>query len=105
MDEILHMQMKRPVAPLFSVTHILKSEEQINKTMTVLFNQLDRRYVNNGEEFDLAEWLQYFAFDSMSNITISRAWGFLEKGSDYNGLLNAMWNFIKAAAPVITTMA
>lgn len=100
LDETLHMQMKKPVASLFSPAQVLDAEKHVDDTIEVLFEQLDRRYAEANVSFDLTEWLQYFSFDAMSDITLSRRWGFLEKGCDHNGLLQTMWEFIKTAAPV-----
>lgn len=104
LDETMHMQMKRPIAPLFSVSNVIKFECHIDSTLAILFDQLDERYVKSGQNVNLTDWLQYFAFDTMSNITLFHTWEYLSRGSDYNGLLRSMWEFIKTAAPVRTDL-
>lgn len=99
-DETLHMQMKKPVAPLFSLTSVLKFEHHVDDMLRLLFQQLDWRFSVPNLPFDLSDWLQYFAFEAISTMTLSRQWGYLEKGCDHNGLLASMWKFISTAAPV-----
>ncbi|KAI8633672.1 cytochrome P450 CYP4/CYP19/CYP26 subfamily [Xylariaceae sp. FL1651] len=99
-DETLHMQMKKPIAPLFSLSNILSYEKFVDDVTQQLFEQFDRRFVEEGIIFDLGEWFQYFAFEVMGTMTFSRRYGFLHQGHDNNGLIWAIWNFMKTAAPI-----
>jgi hypothetical protein len=102
-DEALHKQIKSPIAPLFSMSNVVPLEIFVNKTLEVMFTQLDARFVSSGKVFDLADWLQYFAFDVMGTLTFSKRYGFLEKGQDVNGMLATIWTYMKTAAPVRIT--
>ncbi len=101
-DEELHKKFKSPVAPLFSLSNILSLEVFVNKTIQVMTEQLDKRFVDSQVTFDLADWLQYFAFDVMGTLTFSRRYGFLEQGRDVNNMLSAIWAFMANAGPVRT---
>lgn len=59
-DENLHKTLKTPIAPLFSLSNVLRLEGFVTKVLEVLCEQLDQRYVEK-ETLDLANWLQYFA--------------------------------------------
>jgi hypothetical protein len=99
-DEDLHKRLRNPIASLYSMTNVVKFEPLVNQTLTVLLKQLDDRYLGSSVPFDLGNWLQYFAFDSMGTLSFSRRYGFLEQGHDVNGILGEIWTFMKTVAPV-----
>ncbi|KAK3291691.1 cytochrome P450 [Chaetomium fimeti] len=99
-DEELHKRIKSPVAPLYSHTNAVKSEPFIDEVLGVLFEQLDSRFVKPQQTFDLADWLQFFAFDVMGTMTFSERYGFLETGRDDQGILGAIWNFMLTVGPM-----
>ncbi|KAL8720222.1 MAG: hypothetical protein Q9225_002884 [Loekoesia sp. 1 TL-2023] len=98
-DEVLHKQLKNPIAPMFSLSNTVTHEGFVNQVLQVLFRQLDQRYASSHTTFDLGNWLQYFAFDVMGTLTFSKRYGFLEKGRDVNGMLETIWNYMTDAAP------
>ncbi|KIA75718.1 hypothetical protein HK57_00445 [Aspergillus ustus] len=98
-DEDVHKRLRMPIASLYSMSKVLPLESFINKTIEVMSAQLDARFVDSQESFDLAHWLQYFAFDVMGTLTFSKRYGFLEKGVDVNGMLGTIWAFMRGAAP------
>ncbi|KAJ5334997.1 hypothetical protein N7452_007400 [Penicillium brevicompactum] len=98
-DEDLHKQLRSPIASLYSMTNVVRLEPLVDETLTVLSKQLDERFVGtNDKPFDLGDWLQYFAFDSMGTLTFSRRYGFLEQGRDMHGILQEIWNFMTRVA-------
>lgn len=99
-DENLHKQLKSPIASLYSLTNVVNFEKSIDEVMDILFEQLDKRFVSSRAVFDLADWLQYFAFEVMGTMTFSSRYGFLESGQDINGMLDAIWNFMLTVGPV-----
>jgi hypothetical protein len=68
--------------------------------LDMLFDQLDNRFVKSQKTFDLADWVGYFAWEVMGLMTFSKTYGFLETGTDVNGLLKAVWDFMLTIAPV-----
>jgi hypothetical protein len=96
----LHKRIKSPVAPLYSLSNAVKSEPFIDEVLDVLFDQLDARFEKSQATFDLADWLQFFAFDVMGTMTFSRRYGFLETGRDVQGILATIWNFMLTVGPV-----
>lgn len=99
-DEIVHKQLKTPIAPLFSVSNVMSFESFVDTVLGVMCHSLDERFVQTGKAFDLADWLQYFAFDVMGTLTFSKRYGFLEHGYDVDGILQTIWEYMKTAAPV-----
>ncbi|KAJ0420592.1 cytochrome P450 [Aspergillus carlsbadensis] len=99
-NELLHKELRSPVSSLYAMGNVMKLEPLMDQTIQVLFNQLDSRFAGGERAFDLAEWLQFFAFEVMGTISFSKRYGFLEDGRDVNGLLSGIWNFMKSAAPM-----
>lgn len=52
-DETLHKQIKNPIAPIFSMSNTVTYEVFVNQVLSVLFDQLDKRFVHSYEPFDL----------------------------------------------------
>ncbi|KAL4988861.1 hypothetical protein BDW68DRAFT_176527 [Aspergillus falconensis] len=98
-DEEVHKGLRGPIAPLNSMSRVLPLEGFVDRTMDVLVRQIDERFTREGGTLDLASWLQFFAFDVMGTLTFSKRYGFLEKGTDGHGMLDAIWRFLKGAAP------
>lgn len=104
-DETLHRQIKTPIAPLFSMSNTLPLESFVDRTIKVMTDQLDERFIDSQATFDLANWLQYFAFDVMGTLTFSKRYGFLEQGTDVGQMLSTIWDYMKTAAPVSLNFA
>ncbi|KAL9115481.1 MAG: hypothetical protein Q9227_000802 [Pyrenula ochraceoflavens] len=86
-DKKVHAEMKRPIASTYSMTNIVTAEPLVNNTITYFLKQLDDRFVKTKQACDIDRWVQYYAFDVMGELTFSRRLGFLEKGSDVDGIL------------------
>ncbi|KFX98708.1 hypothetical protein V490_02162 [Pseudogymnoascus sp. VKM F-3557] len=99
-DEQQHKDLKTPVAAMYSQTNVITFEPFVDEVLAVLFDQLNQRFVKSQARFDLGDWLQYFAFDVMGTMTFSKRYGFLETGTDVNGMLDAIWQFMLTIAPM-----
>lgn len=60
-DEMLHRMLKRPIAAVYSMSNLVSFEPLVDRTIDVFRQELDRRFVTNGNACDLDAWLQYFA--------------------------------------------
>lgn len=99
-DENLHRALKKPIAPLYSLSHAASLETRVDDVLSVLVAQLDKRFVQTSSELDLDFWSRAFAFDTMGVLTFSKRYGFLETGSDVQGMAASIWKFMIKAAPV-----
>ncbi|KAI8933230.1 hypothetical protein NX059_009864 [Plenodomus lindquistii] len=100
LDEDVHRQMRRPVANLYSIGNLVSFEPLITSTLRHLFMRLDERFTDREDTaFDMYDWLQFFTFDVIGEVTFSRRLGFLDAGGDIEGVIEANWNYFKAAAP------
>lgn len=100
-DEGVHRQMRRPVAHLYSIANLCVFEPLISSTLAYFFTRLDDLFTDkSGVSVDLYRWMQFLTFDVIGEVTFSRRLGFLEKGSDIEGVIENNWAFFEAAAPV-----
>lgn len=51
-----------------------------------------------GTAVDMGEWAPYFAFDAMGELAFGKNFGYLEKGRDWNGMLDAVYTFMTCTA-------
>ena len=52
----------------------------------------------NNTPIDLGAWLQYFAFDVVGEVTFASKFGFLERGTDIDGMMKAIEGMLAYAA-------
>ena len=62
-DETVHARLRRPVNGAYAMTNLLDYEMLMDSTTDVFFRELTNRFVHSGLDCDLANWLQYYAFD------------------------------------------
>ncbi|KAI9737355.1 MAG: hypothetical protein M1834_009509 [Cirrosporium novae-zelandiae] len=89
-DPKFHRLMRRPVAHLYSMTEILNLEPLVDKTISKFMRVLEERFMNgpNAEKTcDIDNYLLYYAWDVLGDVTFSQPMGFLEKGGDIDNLL------------------
>ncbi len=86
-DEAQHAAMKRPVAQAYSLSTLVEYEPFIDSTTAVLLSRLDELYAGTNQVCDLGQWLQYYAFDVIGELTFSKRLGFLEQARDVEGII------------------
>ncbi|KAL4963708.1 cytochrome P450 [Aspergillus stella-maris] len=98
-DEHIHRTMRQPIAALYSMSNLLSFEPYIKSTIEYFFSQLDELYVSTGGTCKFSHWLHLFASDVTGEMTFSRRLGFLETGTDMEGVMESNWRFFVKAAP------
>ncbi|TGO46446.1 hypothetical protein BCON_0325g00140 [Botryotinia convoluta] len=87
----MHSQMLRPVQKLYKMGHILTLEPLVDNTINHLFRRLDELFVdgsNAGTTCKIDEWMVFFAWDVIGQVTFSRSMGFLDAAYDHSGYLD-----------------
>lgn len=82
------------------MTNVVSFESRVDSTILYFIERLKEEFVNQDLPLDFGLWLQMFAFDVVGEITFSRRMGFLEKGEDIEGVIEAIWQYFKRASPV-----
>ncbi|RYP43079.1 hypothetical protein DL770_011873 [Monosporascus sp. CRB-9-2] len=99
-DDNMHKLLKTPIAPLFTPANVPAYEGHVDEVLGLLREKLDCKFLQNGEIFELGQWLQFFAFDVMGTLTFSKRYGFLETGNDVGQMLGTIVNFMRSSAPL-----
>lgn len=85
-----HTQKRGLLSALYKTTNLLRFEALVDGTITTFCKRLDEEFVNGPNEQQICridEWLLFFAWDVIGQLTFKKPMGFIEKGSDYSGLL------------------
>jgi cytochrome P450 len=86
-DESAHKIAKRPVDHAYAMSTVLEYESSIDTTSTVFLEQLTPFFCEPKKICDLGQWLQWYAFDVIGEITFGQRLGFLEQARDVRGLI------------------
>ena len=89
-DESQHARTKRAIAHAYSLSKLVEFEVLVDSTVDVFLTTLSARFATKRQECDLGQWLQFFAFDVIGELTFSKRLGFLESGEDINGIIAAI---------------
>jgi hypothetical protein len=89
LDEKKHAQQKRPIAPSFQLSKLIEFESSVDSTTAAFFTRLDQLAASR-QALDFGSWLQYYSFDVIGELTFSRRLGFLERGSDVEGVIGSI---------------
>ncbi|KAI0592379.1 benzoate 4-monooxygenase cytochrome p450 [Pyrenophora tritici-repentis] len=84
-----HSKSVRPVQKLYSLQNALQIESIMNDNLRTLCAQLETRFVegaNKGKTCDIADWISFFAYDFLGDMTWSKRIGFTEKGEDIDDM-------------------
>lgn len=72
------------------MTTLLDYEPFIDSTSKVFVERMTNLYAKTGQVCDFGEWLQWYAFDVIGEMTFSRRFGFLEQGKDVGGIIQTL---------------
>lgn len=89
-DESDHARTKRHVANAYSLSTLVEFEGFVDSTTEVLLRELDQRFAQTGRSCDLGDWLQFYAFDVIGELTFSKRLGFIEHGEDVGGIIKSI---------------
>ncbi|OJD31584.1 cytochrome p450 oxidoreductase [Diplodia corticola] len=88
-DEKYHRDQKRPIANAYSLTSLLVKEDAVDSCSKLFMEQLGS-FVDLNKPVDLGQWLQYYAFDVIGEISFARKLGFLQAGTDVDGMMETI---------------
>ncbi|KAK8020042.1 hypothetical protein PG990_005180 [Apiospora arundinis] len=84
-NPVKHAAMKRPIIRHYSISNVLATEPLMDKVIDELCGHLEKRFVETGRLCCLDEWLKHFAWDFVSAVTLSKRFGYMERGYDFDG--------------------
>lgn len=95
-DIAWHNSLRKAINPYFTATAAVGYEPLVDKTINVFLEQWDSRFADKeGPDgvIDLADWLLYFSFDLIGELTYGSRHGFMESGSDHQGIISFLQHF------------
>ncbi|OJI96132.1 hypothetical protein ASPVEDRAFT_118953 [Aspergillus versicolor CBS 583.65] len=98
-DEAYHSRIKRPVAHTYSMAALAELEHKVDHVSRLFMEKL-ASFERENQAFDLGEWLQWYAFDVIGNLTFSRTLGFIEESRDVDNVISSIGSFFIYAAVV-----
>lgn len=91
--------MKKPIANAFSLSTLLTNEAAVDSCSLLLFDKL-MPYADENKPVDLGEWIQFYTFDVVGELTFAKKLGFLETGGDVDGMIETIEGILEYASQI-----
>ncbi|KAL3480447.1 cytochrome P450 [Aspergillus californicus] len=88
-----HGETRKRFSSLYSMSSLVNYEAFVDQCADVFFQRLGE-FADRDVKFNLGEWFQFYAFDVIGEITYGQRFGFLDKGHDIDGTINALQNLM-----------
>jgi len=88
-DIKLHRHLRSRVTGTYSMSAILSMEPLIQEVMDLNLTKL-RQFADRGEILYMDKWANYFTLDVVGQLGLGGVLGFLETGSDVNGIIGSI---------------
>ncbi|TVY35130.1 Cytochrome P450 monooxygenase [Lachnellula subtilissima] len=83
-----HSTALRPIQKFYKMSAVLSQEPLVDLTILSFFKHLDERFVDTGKACKIDEWMLFFSWDVIGQMTFRRPMGFMDEGRDHSGLLH-----------------
>ena len=83
------------------MSSLVQYEPYVDKVTEIFLAQTDVLFSSKNGVCDFANWLQFYAFDVIGEITYSKRHGFVDRCEDVDGMVNYLSKFFSYAAVVI----
>lgn len=103
-NEDYHAKYRRCVNNAFAMSSLVNYEPLVSSTLSVFLDKTDEFFANTGRTCDFGQWLQFFAFDVIGDLTWSKRLGFIEENRDVDGIIAFLKKFLSYAGPVRYTV-
>ncbi|KAI1751875.1 cytochrome P450 [Xylaria castorea] len=87
-DAEYHAALKRTIGTLYTTTAVSSLEYHLDDCTQLFMSKMHNIIGSQKKsaQVDIAAWLQYYAFDSLGAVNFSQMLGFLESGTDVDGI-------------------
>ncbi|CEJ61145.1 Putative VrtE [Penicillium brasilianum] len=105
-DNKTHARIRKPVAGAYAMTSIMQFEPYVDRNIKLFYERIDELFIRPKISCDIHNWVQYFAFDAVLEMTMSQNLGFMKAGGDVDGVLKQLqkdldYRGIALAMPII----
>ncbi|KLU85862.1 hypothetical protein MAPG_04882 [Magnaporthiopsis poae ATCC 64411] len=88
-DEAYHTAANKPVKPLYSLSRVQEIEPLLDESLEYLMTRFDAQYTDKGVVCMWDDWMIWWTWDAMFNITYGEHLGFLDKQGDIVNFIHA----------------
>ncbi|KAL8366283.1 hypothetical protein RB595_004856 [Gaeumannomyces hyphopodioides] len=88
-DEAYHTAANKPVKPLYSLSKVQEVEPLVDESLEYLMKKFDAQYTDKGVVCKWDDWMTWWAWDAMFNITYGEHMGFMDKQDDIVNFIHA----------------
>ncbi|KAI2628781.1 cytochrome P450 [Hypoxylon sp. NC1633] len=99
-DNNFHAQFRRCVNSAFAMSALVQYEPFVDNTTKIFLKQTEKLFAGNAEGCNFTQWLQFYAFDVIGEITYSKRHGFIEKNEDIDGIVSYLGDLFLYVAPI-----
>lgn len=82
------------------MSNLVQYEPFVDSTTELFLNQTEKLFAKTGDSCDFANWLQFYAFDVIGEMTYSKRHGFLDENKDIDGIVGYLGKLFAYVAPV-----
>lgn len=104
MDEGYHARYRRCVNNTFAMSSLVSYEPLVDSTTALFLSQTEKLFASRNATCSFSQWLQFFAFDVIGELTWSKPIGFIEKNQDIDGIIGFISSFLDYAGPVSSSI-
>ncbi|KAI9736703.1 MAG: hypothetical protein M1834_000907 [Cirrosporium novae-zelandiae] len=98
-DEQFHASLRRCVNNAFSMSSLIQYEPFVDTTTEVFLDQTEEVFASKSAPCNFTQWLQFYAFDVIGQITYSKRHGFIDSVEDVEGMVNYLAGVFSYSAP------
>ncbi|KAH7112072.1 cytochrome P450 [Dendryphion nanum] len=88
-DPIRHKDRRRKIANLYSMSTMVAYESAVDKMNSVCVSKLSQ-FAKEKRKISLPDFMQYYAFDVIGEITFSKSFGMMENEGDSTGMIKGI---------------
>lgn len=82
------------------MSSLVNYEPLVSSTLTYWLDRTEQMFANTGSSCNFSQWLQFFAFDVIGELTWSKRLGFVEGNKDVDNIISFLGKFFDYVAPV-----
>ncbi|KAI1442488.1 benzoate 4-monooxygenase cytochrome P450 [Annulohypoxylon stygium] len=87
-DVNYHSSLKKTIGGLYTKAAVLELESKIDLCMKMFIDQMRKQtHEINPTNLDISLWVHLFSFDCLGELNVSKTFGFMETGKDFNGMI------------------
>ncbi|RYP36604.1 hypothetical protein DL767_003308 [Monosporascus sp. MG133] len=95
-----HTRKRKRVASSFALSNLVKLEGQVDERVIEWTTTVGRRFADTGARMDFAAWSQWYAYDTVSQLTFGEPLGFVREARDVSNLIKNFHDMAPFAAVV-----